>query len=163
VIELEALPKEDKERRRLEGLKAGLAYSYRSLATRCLEAGEPQGGLEALVQAEKHAGPSARELRPSIEEIRAKIYAGMGKNQEALESYTRSFSVQMSPAIRDKIQTLALKTGKPAGDYFNRARELRQASAEPFKPFALKTDDGRPASLESLKGKVTLVNFFFPT
>lgn len=75
------------------------------------------------------AGASSRALQPSIEETRGKIQAGMGKTEEALESYTRSFSFRMSPAIRDKIRTLASKTGKPAGDYFGRARELRQTSA----------------------------------
>jgi hypothetical protein len=163
VTEMEALPKEDPERRRLVGLKEGLAYSYKDLASLYFESGEPQEGLEALVQAEKLAGASSRALRPSLEETRAKIQAGMGKTEEALESYTRAFSFRMSPAIRDKIRTLASKKGKPADGYFSRARELRQASAEPFKAFALKTDDGKPARLESLKGKVTLVNFFFPT
>jgi hypothetical protein len=161
LAEMEALPKE--ERRRLAGLKESLAYSYKDLASLYLETGEPQEGLEALAQAEKLAGASSRALQPSIEETRAKIQAGMGKTEEALESYTRSFSFRMSPAIRDKIRTLAAKTGKPAGDYFGRARELRRGNAEPFKAFTLKTDDGKPATLESLKGKVTLVNFFFPT
>jgi len=163
LTEIEALPKEDPQRRRLAALKEGLPYSYKDLASLYFESGAPREGLEALVQAEKLAGTSSGALQPSIEEIRAKIQAGMGKTGEALESYTRSFSFRMSPGIGDRIRTLASKTGKPAGDYFSRARELRQARAEPFKAFTLKTADGKPATLESLKGKVTLVNFFFPT
>src|SRR4030095_9688752 len=92
LTETEALPKEEPQRRRLAALKEGLPYSYKDLAALYFESGAPQEGLEALVQAEKLAGTSSRALQPSIEEIRAKIQAGMGKTEEALESYTRPFS-----------------------------------------------------------------------
>ena len=165
VADVEALPKEDPKRRGLEEMRQRLAPNYRELASLLADTGEPQKALETLARADELIGSSgrAREMRPSIEETRARIYANMGKTEEALESYARSFAFRMSDATRDKIRELAARSGRRAEDYFTRARQLRLASVEPFEPFELKTDEGKQASLDSLKGKVTLVNFFFPT
>jgi tetratricopeptide (TPR) repeat protein len=164
LAELEALPRDDPKRRRAEGLRVALARAYMNLASLRFEIGAPDKGLEALGESEKllEGLSAARALRPSLEETRGKIQAGMHKTEEALESYARAYALQMSPAIRARIREIASNSAKPADVWFNRARELRDASAEPFSGFELNTCDGKPASFAALKGKATLVNFFFP-
>jgi cytochrome oxidase Cu insertion factor (SCO1/SenC/PrrC family) len=87
----------------------------------------------------------------------------MGRTTEALESYTRSFAFRMNVKTLDKIRSLAERSGKKPDDYIASARQIRLEGAEPFKPFELKTVEGSSKTLDALKGKVTLVNFFFPT
>ena len=69
----------------------------------------------------------------------------------------------MDQTTRDKIATLAQKTGKNPGDSYGRAREIRNRDARPIYPFDLVTDTGRRMKLADVKEKVILVNFFYPT
>jgi hypothetical protein len=164
IAEVEALPKEDPKRKDLDGMRRGLSYPRRELASLLAETGEPERALAELKKAEDAAGPgAARDQRSMIEELRGRILANMGKPEEALESYTRAFAFRMTPTTRDKILRVSSRTGKPSDGVFTRARELRREGLSAFPQFDLKTHDGKPASLDSLKGKVTLVNFFFPT
>ena len=56
------------------------------------------------------------------------------------------------------------KLGKTAAQVDDEVWSTLSAAAKPFKPFSLvRYDTGEKVSLESLKGKVVLVNFWFPT
>jgi tetratricopeptide (TPR) repeat protein len=163
ITELEALPKEDPKRRDLEWIPSSLASRYQEAASRLYDTGETGKGLEFLSRAEKVLGNPSREQRSWIEEIRGKIYTAMGRTTEALECYTRSFAFQMNIDTLDRIRSLAERSGKKPEDFIASARQIRLEGAEPFKPFELKTIEGSAKTLDALKGKVTLVNFFFPT
>ena len=163
ITELEALPKEEPKRRDLEWIPSSLSSRYQEAASLLYDTGETEKGLEFLSRAEQVLSNPSREQRSWIEEIRGKIYNAMGRTTEALESYTRSFAFRMNIKTLDKIRSLAERGGKKPEDFIASARQIRREGAEPFKPFELKTIEGSAKTLDALKGKVTLVNFFFPT
>ncbi len=163
ITELEALPKEDPKRRDLEWIPSSLSSRYQQAASLLYDTGESEKGLEFLGRAEHSLSNPSREQRSSIEEIRGKICAAMGRTAEALESYTRSFAFLMNIKTLEKIRSLAERSGKKPEDFIALARQIRLEGAEPFKPFQLKTIEGSAKTLDALKGKVTLVNFFYPT
>jgi tetratricopeptide (TPR) repeat protein len=159
VSAIEALPKDDPKRRNLESMKQGLARPRRDLASLLAETGEPEKALSQLARADQVGS----DIRPSIEGLRARVYENMAKPDLALESYIRLYSYAMSASTYEKIRNVSPKSGKSADEAVRRARELRNGAAQPFEPFELKTAEGTPTSLKSIRGKVTLVSFFFPT
>jgi tetratricopeptide (TPR) repeat protein len=101
--------------------------------------------------------------RSGAENTRADLYEKLGKPDLALDCLVRAFAERMDQTTRDRIATLAQKTGKNPGDSHGRAREIRNRDARPIYPFDLVTDTGRRMKLADVKEKVILVNFFYPT
>jgi hypothetical protein len=163
IADIEALPEKDLKRNGLENLRGELGRNYQSMARILAETADAGRGLDYLVKAEGFLDPGAMDERSVIEETRGRVYEKMGNTEKSLDSYVRSVAFRMNPKIMDKIKSMAGKTGKPANAYFAEARRVREAAAQPFKPFELKTVEGETRSFQNVKNKVTLVNFFFPT
>ena len=163
AAELESLPSEDPQRRRLESARRVLRDRYQTISNMFSSAGQYETALKYLSVFEESAGDNALEGRAGLEQQRAEIYAKMGKPELQMESYARSFAARMDIAMRDKIVKLAGELGKDPEAVFERARGIRKESAAPIKAFELKTAEGLVVTLDSVKSKVTLVNFFFPT
>jgi tetratricopeptide (TPR) repeat protein len=163
LADLDALPNEDARQQRRAVLQSILRSRCTSVAAMLSTAGQYQRALDYIQFAEEGAPDLARESVSDYEAVRARIYGKMGKPDLELDSYARAFSARMDIETRDLIRGLSAKLGRSPDEAFARARELRTKRATPIKGFELKTLDGPTATLESLRAKVTLVNFFFPT
>jgi tetratricopeptide (TPR) repeat protein len=163
IDDAEKLPAEDPARRRAETLKRTMGSRYQSLSRTLSEAGEYDKALQYLDLSIPKDPTSAFEGRSSNELLRADIYAKMNKPDLQMDSYAKAFAARMDKSISDKINELAKKTGADPEKVYDRARKLRKEGAMAIKPFELKSIEGKVTTLASAKGKVTLVNFFFPT
>jgi tetratricopeptide (TPR) repeat protein len=165
IAELEALPKEDPKRAPLTMLRMNLGSRYQTLAKLLADAGDYQKALDYVDLSQQSGGDEPLGGTARYEEVRAGIYAKMGKPELELESYAKSFAVRMDIKTRDKIREVATKNGKKPDEVLERARQIRKQNAVTIKGFELKTLDGPVVTLDSIrsKAKATLVNFFFPT
>jgi len=162
ISELEKSSEKSAERR-LDRTRQGLNRMYHSMADICADAGQAKKGLEYLELAEKAIGENDKEQIPRIAGTRAKLYEAMNDQAKALDSYIQAFAFRMSPETWQKIEALANQRGMALDEIRARAREQRLAEANTFTPFELKTLSGETKGFKDLQGKVTLVNFFFPT
>ena len=163
IAGLEARAAEDRIQTTLFGMHVFVAQKYWTISNLCGNAGQFDKALEFLKISESHLGGNRAELRAWVEQLRAAIYAKMGKPDLELESYMKAFAVRMDSKVRDRIVELAAGIGKKPEEIFLRARQLRKESAVPITAFTLKTFEGSVATLDSIKSKATLLNFFFPT
>jgi len=163
IAAAQALPANDPQKRRAEMLRRTLGSRYQSLSRVMAEAGDYPKALDYLDLSVPTDPMGAFESRPSLEMMRADIYQKMGKPDLQMESYTKAYAARMDASTRDKITDLAKKTGSAPEKAFARARKMRKNSATPIKPFELKSIEGKVTTLASVKSKVTLINFFFPT
>lgn len=161
IADLEVLPAADPRRAQLSSLRRGLANRCQEMADMFANAGDYQKALECIGLAERAGDPADGTLR--YDELRAGIYAKMGKPELELEVYAKSFAANMDIRTRDKIRELAAGNGRTPEEIFDRARQIRKANARAIKAFELKTVDGEMIALHSLKAKAVLVTFFFPT
>jgi tetratricopeptide (TPR) repeat protein len=162
IAELEALPKDDPKRGRVSMLRMLLGGRYLTLVTISSLNGNHEKALEYVALAEKNA-ENPLENTSRFETLRAGIYEKMGKPDLQLESWVRAFASRMDTASRDKLLAAAAAAGVSSDEAYERARKVRRQTALAISAFELKTPDGKTAALESLRGKVTLLNFFFPT
>ena len=160
IAKLEQLPQDDPKRPHLGSLQETLSDRYEEFVRQCAEAGQREIALQYLSRQEQVPNP---EGRSGAENTRADLYEKLGKPDLALDCLVRAFAERMDQTTRDKIATLAQKTGKNPGDSYGRAREIRNRDARPIYPFDLVTDTGRRMKLADVKEKVILVNFFYPT
>jgi tetratricopeptide (TPR) repeat protein len=165
IADLQALPKDDPNRSRLTMLQMTIGGRYQSIANSLAAAGDYQKALDYIALAEQSMSDNPLQGAERYEDLRANIYAKMGRRDLELESYAKSFAARMDPKIQDKIRDLAAKNDKKPEEVFARAREIRKENAKAISPFELKTLDGQTVTLDSMraKAKVILVNFFFPT
>jgi tetratricopeptide (TPR) repeat protein len=140
-----------------------LSGRYSSFATILSRAGRYERALDCVQRSEQADASDPLEKISSYEPVRAGIYMRMEKPDLALESHVRAFSAGMDVRTRDAIRDLSARLGKSPDDAYARAREYRTKRATPIKGFELKTLEGATATLDSLRGKVTLVSFFSPT
>lgn len=163
IAELEALPKGDPKRRTLDSLHETMTGRFETLADLYSDLKDYQQALDCLDLAEQNKNDNTLQGRSYICGRRADLYTKMGKPDLAFENYAQTYAASMDRVTRDKIIDLAKKNGKQPGEIFARARQIRGQGAVPIKEFELKTVEGPAATLGSLKSKVTLVNFFYPT
>ncbi len=163
IAETEALPQDNPQRGSLNLMRRSLLSRYQALSGMLAEAGLYQRALEYLDLSAEDSGGNVLGGLSALELKRAGIYEKMGDTELQMDSYTRAFAARVEWSTQTKILELAKKTGADENLIFTRARELRKKTSVPTRPFELKTMDGQAESLDSLKSKVTLVNFFFPT
>jgi hypothetical protein len=140
---------------------------YRTMADLCADVGQGEKGLTYLGMAEQALAESGGEIDleqlPSLAKTRARLYEGMDDNGKALESYLQAYAFRMDRDTWEEIDSLANKGGKSLDTLMAKARDLRLARAYPFPSFELKTLSGETKTFDDVRGRVTLVNFFFPT
>lgn len=163
IAATEALPADDPQRRRAELLRRTLSSRSQTLSATLAAAGDYQKAIEYLDLSAPKDPMSALESRPSIEMRRAEIYQKMRKPDLQMDCYAKAYAARMDESTRNRILELAKKTGRNPEKVFALARKMRKADALPIKPFELKSIEGKVTTLASVKSKVTLINFFFPT
>jgi hypothetical protein len=163
LAELDALPRDDSRQQRRALLQLKLGRRCTNVAAMLSAAGKHQRALDYIALAEQCTPADERDFVSDYETQRAGIFAKMGKPALELDSRVAAFSARMEVATRDKIRDLSEKLGRSPDEAFARARELRAKRATPVRGFELKTPEGTTVTLDSLRAKVTLVNFFFPT
>jgi tetratricopeptide (TPR) repeat protein len=159
----EALPPGAAERRVAASRRRTMMTRYQSLSRILAQAGDHPKALEYLDLSVSKDPMTALESRSGIESQRADIYRQMGKPDLQMESYVRAYAARIDATTREKIEALARSTGSKPEKAFDRARKLRKDGALPIVPFELKSVEGKVTKLSSVKSKVTLINFFFPT
>lgn len=161
IADLEVLPVADPRHAQLRSLPRDAAFRCQEMANMFADAGDYQKALKCADLIERARDPADPALR--YDDLRAGIYAKMGKPELVLEVYAKSFAANMDVRTRDRIRELAAKNGRTPEEIFDRARQIRKANARAIKAFELKTVDGEMIALHSLKAKAVLVTFFFPT
>jgi len=154
--------RDDAKKRRARRLRTSLSSRSREMATRLAEAGRFDEALDCLSISERSGEPL---FSHDLARQRGRVYAKMGRLNDALDQYTRAYALEMLPATKEQIVQLAAKTGSNPEAAFGRAREIRMLAASPMDGFELKRSGGGMATFDALRSKngVTLVTFFFPS
>lgn len=120
-------------------------------------------GAEALAALDKVKFPGYGTDRHPLEIERAKALASSGEVDKAYSELLKAYVNSPSDAVRESLDEYAQKLGKNDGQVENDIRAQLASSAKPGMPFTL-TDyaTGNPVSLNDYKGRVVLVNFWYP-
>jgi tetratricopeptide (TPR) repeat protein len=94
IANMETLAANDAGRRGLDGAHWMLSGKYWTISDLFKKAGQFDKALEFLRLSEPHLGGNRTELRAWVEQLRAGIYAKIGKPDLELESYMNSFAVR---------------------------------------------------------------------
>lgn len=93
----------------------------------------------------------------------ADLYARLGEKGKAFEAATRAVALRPLPASRERLAAAALAAGKSPAEVETAVWASRDAMAKPAAEFTLSSLSGGTVSLSSLRGKVVLLTFWFPS
>lgn len=125
-----------------------------------IAAAKPNAAQTTLktVEAQKDQGPDKQWYL-----VQAEALDAAGHADQALTLLTTSFAASPSDLVLDAIHREGSKLGKTAAQLDAEVWAKFQAQAKPFKPFTLKRlDNGQPLSLADYKGKVVMIDFWYP-
>ncbi|HEY3927992.1 MAG TPA: redoxin domain-containing protein [Candidatus Koribacter sp.] len=94
---------------------------------------------------------------------KAKVLAAQGNNKDAYALLLKAYAATPSDEVHTALNSSGEKLGKSADQIAVEINTARAAAAKPGIPFML-TDyaTGKPVSLSDYKGRVVLVNFWYP-
>lgn len=150
-----------------KAIRGGLASAHLFAADRFAHTDRPARGLSHLTKAEELdreatlVAPDGRGRIGSVETIRGRILEALGRAEDALDSYIRSYAAKMDSEVLAKIEELSLQTGTPLLESLRQVDKNR-ASGPPFKPFELKTLRGETRRLGDYEAKVLVITFVSP-
>jgi hypothetical protein len=105
-----------------------------------------------------------RRADESVLELQAEIYQALDDHAGAYKLLLERVAQHRTNRTDAALKAAGAKLGKDAGKVEAEIWEYRLANAKPLKPFELtRFDSGEKVTLAGLKGKVVLLNFFFPT
>ena len=120
-------------------------------------------GAEALARLEKVTTPRTVEDLPQLKLIRAEAVALSGDVPKAYEMLAAVLERELIPEFQEAITRYGMTLGKSAGQIDADIRTRRLAKPVPFKDFDLsKLGSRERVKLSDLRGKVVLVDFWFP-
>ncbi len=159
------LPADDARHEAVASLRARrLPSLLRDAASVAVETGNAEVGLGYLDRADRLAPPASREDSFPALATRARLLAALGRDREALEVATEASAIRLDPELLSAMEALAKRRGTPFEHLLSQARTQRVAAAGELPAFRLRrADNGKEVTFADLKGKVTLVNIFFPT
>jgi hypothetical protein len=120
-------------------------------------------GAEALARLEKVRTPLPIEDLTQLTLVRAQALAVSGDVPKAYEMLAAELEREVVPEYQEAIVKYGTTLGKSARQIDAEIRIRRVAKAEPFKDFDLsKLGSREQVKLSDLRGKVVLVDFWFP-
>ena len=136
------------------------AYAHAVVKGRAaIASGKPEEAIEAL---EKITLPPRADRR-MLDITHAQVLDAAGKTDAAYAELLKVFAARPNDEVRQALLTIGKKLSKDAAQVDAGVFALRSATAKPPIPFATATyPDNRPVKLEGLKGKVFLLNFWYP-
>jgi tetratricopeptide (TPR) repeat protein len=145
----EALPKDK------ASADDGAAFRY-ELGRAHLRAGDAARAVELLetVAEGENFGPAAAAA--------GKAHMKLGNTAKAYEALTRAVAVSPTPEANASLAEAAKAAGRTTAEAEAAVWSVRDAAAKPAADFTLTSLDGKEVSLASYKGKVVLLNFWFP-
>ena len=125
-----------------------------------IAAGKANAAVTAL---DKVKIPGYGTDRRPLDLERAKALAANGQVDKAYADLLKAYVTSPSDGMRASLNEYAQKLGKNGSQVDGDIRQQLSASAKPGMPFTL-TDyaTGKPVSLNDYKGRVVLVNFWYP-
>ena len=133
-------------------------------AVRSLE-GELQAGrgAEALVALEKITLPRWGADRRMLDLAKARAQAALGQKEKAYADLFAVVTLKPTDETLAALHDYGRQLGKTAAAVTAELTAARAAKAKPATPFTLETlASGKPVSLDDYKGRVVLVNFWYP-
>jgi hypothetical protein len=141
--------------------KANLEYAQAIVDARALIAAKK--ATEALARLEKVTLPSSVEDLPQLALVRAEAAASSGDVARAYEQLATELTTDINEAYQAAIVAYGAKLGKSTRQIDDDIWARRFARAETFKEFDLPRLGGQErVKLSDLRGKVVLVDFWFP-
>jgi tetratricopeptide (TPR) repeat protein len=120
--------------------------------------GEYPRAVEALVQS-----TSLDKTNPEAQLHLAQAYDKAGQKKAALDAYTELLIPAEDPTIRERVEALSKARGESPAPVFQRIDQARETNAKPAAAFTLKDYAGKELVFADTRGKVVLLNFWFPT
>jgi hypothetical protein len=128
-----------------------------------LQAGNLDAADAAFRKASSGMAIPAR-LNGELTIAKANAVAGAGDTQAAYQLTTEAFASAPTEQVRRAAERFGAAAHRSAFEVAADLRERLQRGADLAPDFALPTcSDGRTVSLSELRGKVVLLNFWFPT
>ncbi len=144
-----------------KGWKATVVYEDSMAAAEAkIAAGDGAGALAILKDVKPGFGLSSTRLQL----LKAKAQDSSGNTQTAYTELLKTFSDQPLPQVRPVLYQFGKKLNKSDKDVDNEVWALRTSNAKPAIPFSLESFvDGKKVSLDDFKGKVVIVDFWYPS
>lgn len=133
-----------------------------NVAVAAIEVGENDAALELLGNLEETVS-KRDELRESIAYRKALAQSAKGEFEAALEALLQILKENPNPIFEQAYYRTAAAAGIEDADAENRIWEARLSEAAPFQDFTLKDPDGNVVRLSDHRGKIVLVNFWYPS
>jgi Tfp pilus assembly protein PilF len=121
-----------------------------------LASGDAARAVEALVAVK------ADDLVAPASAVLGEAYTKVGDPAKAYAAIVRAVAVEPSAKYEKMLAEAAAASGKTKEAAESEVWALRDASARPASDFTLTSLEGKPVSLASYRGKVVLLNFWFP-
>jgi thiol-disulfide isomerase/thioredoxin len=132
-----------------------------TLARVLLRAGDTRRAA-MVVDAIDFAAISDEQLLVDAAGGAAEVYARSGDAEKAYRAYVLALSIAPVLAYERALQSAATAAGKTPEEATAAVWAARELRAKPAADLTLRTLDGEELSLASLRGKVVLLNFWFP-
>jgi tetratricopeptide (TPR) repeat protein len=139
--------------------QATLAYQETMAKARALVAAKHGADAVALLEPLKRLRGSASTLLPLL---LAEADASAGDAQKAYDRLARTVATEPDAELLEALNGYGAGLGKTSAQVDDELWALRVKQAKPAIPFKLATFDGRTRSLSDYKGKVFLLNFWYP-
>ncbi len=141
--------------------KANVAYEESMAAAEAkIAAGDGAGALVVL----KDVKPGFSLSSTRLQLLKAKAQDSSGNTQVAYTELLKTFSDQPLPQVKPVLYQYGKKLNKSDKDVDDEVWALRASNAKPAIPLSLESFvDGKKVSLDDFKGKVVMVDFWYPS
>ena len=119
-------------------------------------------GAEALTLLDPLKTPSYSSAATLLPLLKAEAEAAAGNAQKAYDRLAPAVAARPADVLLEALNKYGAALGKTAAQVDDELWARREKQAKPATPLTLPTYDGRTLSLSDYKGKVFLLNFWYP-